>query len=382
MFTFLGVLAVCFVLSKILLKGFRKTKLSARHEKFLELFNLVMFPLQTIFFLTIIYIINEKFFEHSYILFFCLKFCFLWAVVRFTKFFPKKNILFTFISVSIVSLTVLSILEIEQARLTFNLGNFAVSVHGLFKSLGITCFLIWLFWQVNSRIEGFIQKQWDLPPNSKELLVKVSNVGIILVFVLIGLNILGLNLTEFAFLTGSIGIGVGFGLKNIIANLVSGFILLLDKTIQKGAVVEIGGISGTITNIGVRNTIVRSFEGKEILIPNEKFISDKVINLTLSNKQMRLTAKIGVSYDSDPAKVKKILQDTLNNNRFVAKNPGARAYLSDFGDSSIDFSVLFWVEDISTELYQARESVLMDIWQALKYNRIEIPFPQVDVHQR
>jgi len=382
MLTFLGVLAVCFVSSKFMLKGFRKTKLSAKHEKFLEFFNLVLFPLQAIFFLAIIYIINEKFFEHSYILFFCLKFCFLWSVIRFTKFFPKKNILFTFISVSIVSLTLLSILEIEQSRLTFNLGNFAVSIHGLFKSVGITCLLIWLFAQVNRRIEGFIQKQWDLPPNSKDLLVKVSNVGIIVVFALVGLNILGLDLSEFAFLTGAIGIGIGFGLKNIIANLVSGFILLLDKTIQKGAIVEIEGISGTISNIGARNTIVRSFEGKEILIPNEKFINDKVINLTLSNKQVRLTTKIGVSYDSDPAKVKKILQEALNNNRFVAKNPASRAYLSNFGDSSIDFSVLFWVEDISTELHQAKEGVLMDIWQALSDNNIEIPFPQMDVHQR
>ncbi len=382
LFVFLGVLAVCFVLSKVFLKTFRRTKIAHKHEKAVESFNLVLFPLLTIFILTIIYLINEKFFDHSYILFYSLKFCFLWAVVRFTKIFPQKNLLFTFISVSIVILTLLSILEIEQARLTFQLGGFSVSVHDFFRSVGISCLLIWLFSQVNTRIEGFIQKQWDLPPNSKELLVKVSNIGIIVIFALIGLNILGLDLTKFAFLTGAIGIGIGFGLKNIIANLVSGLILLLDKTIQKGSIVELDDISGTISNIGVRNTIVRSFDGKEVLIPNEKFISDKVTNWTLSNRQIRLKVKIGVSYESNPVEVKKVLQDTLNNNRFVAKIPEARAYLDHFGDSSIDFVVLFWVRDISSELYQAKESVLMDIWQALKENNINIPFPQLVIHQR
>ncbi len=381
MFVFLGVLALCFVMSKIFLKTFRKTKIARKHEKFVDSFNLVLFPLLTISILTIIYLINEKFFDHSYILFYCLKFCFLWAIVRFTKIFPKKNLLFTFISVSIISLTLLSILEIGQAKLTFQLGGFSISIHEFFRTVGITCFLIWLFSQVNTRIEGFIQKQWDLPPNSKELLVKVSNIGIIVFFALIGLNILGLDLTKFAFLTGAIGIGIGFGLKNIISNLVSGLILLLDKTIQKGSIVELDDISGTISNIGVRNTIVRSFDGKEILIPNEKFISDKVTNWTLSNMQIRLKVKIGVSYESDPVEVKEILQETLNNNRFVAKSPEARAYLDHFGDSSIDFVVFFWVRDVSMEYHQPKESVLMDIWQALKEHNINIPFPQLVIHQ-
>ncbi len=379
---FLGILAFCFVLSKIFLKTFRRTKVIVKHKKIMEFLELILFPLLTILFLAVIHIINEQFFLHSYILYFCLKLCFLWGVIRFTKFFPKKNILFTFISISIISLTLLSVMEIEQSLLTFHVGDFSLSIYDLLKSVGITCLLIWLFSQVNTRIEGFIQKQWELPPNSRDLLVKVSNVGIVFIFALICLNILGLDLSKFAFLTGSIGIGVGFGLKNIIANLVSGFILLMDKSIEKGSVVEVDNVAGTISSIGVRNTIVRSFEGKEILIPNEKFVSDKVVNLTLSNRQVRLSVTVGVSYDANPAEVKQILQEALNNNRFVAKNPAARAYLADFGDSSVDFLVLFWVLDVGSEMHQARESVLMDIWDALKFHQIEIPFPQVDVHRR
>ncbi len=381
-FAFLCVLVFSFVLVKLFLKTFKKSKVAKRHEKFLNIFNIVLFPLFTVLGLAIVYLINERFFSHSYILLICFKLCLLWLVIRAIKIFPNNNIFFTIISFSIISLTVLSILDVDQKLLTFQLGKFSISLYDFFKSLGLFCFLIWLFFQINRRVERFIHQQWNLPPNSKELLVKVSNICIILVFALVALNILGLDLTRFAFLTGAIGIGVGFGLKSILANFVSGFILLMDKTIQKGSVVEIEDISGTITSIGVRNTIVKSFDGKEILIPNEKFISDKVVNLTLSDRQIRFKAKIGVSYNSEPIEVRKILQAVLDKNSFISKNPSPKAYLSQFGDSSVDFTVFFWVQDISGEIHQAKEQVLLDIWQALKENKIEIPYPQVDVHQK
>ena len=381
-FVFLCVFVFSFVLAKVFLQTFKKSKVAKKHEKLLTTFNIIFFPFVTILVLAVAYLISVRFFSHSYVLLIFFKLCLLWLVIRVIKIFPNNNIFFTIISFSIISLAVLSILDVDQKLLTFQLGKFSISLYDFFKSLGLFCFFIWLFFQINRRVERFIHKQWNLPPNSKELLVKVCNIIIILVFSLVALNILGLDLTRFAFLTGAIGIGVGFGLKSILANFVSGFILLMDKTIEKGSVVEIEDISGIITSIGVRSTIVKSFDGKEILIPNEKFISDKVVNLTLSDRQIRFKAKIGVSYKSEPSEVKKILQEVLDKNSFVSMNPKPKVYLSEFGDSSVNFTVFFWVHDISGEIHQAREQVLLDIWQALKDNNIEIPYPQIDVHQR
>jgi len=375
---FLLVVFFSYLTSLLTLKIFRKSKLKSI-EIFYPFIKTLCFPILTLLLSTIVYIINIKITTDISVFLFCFKLVFLWFIFRLVKVFPKKSFLFTIISFSIITLGILNILGFSSGDLTFDIGSFSFAIQDILGSIAIFFMFIWLSGQFSSRIEKLVETKWDLPPNAKDLLIKVTNIGTFIVLGFVMLNILGVNLAKFAFVSGAIGIGVGFGLKNIFSNSISGFILLLDRSIEKGNIVEIEHILGTVTHIGVRNTIIKSFDGKEVLIPNEKFIGDKVINWTLSNKLIRIKLKIGVSYNSNLHQVKKIIEKVLSENKKVALKPESNVYLNEFSDSSVNFIVLFWITDVSSDYYNSKDSVLFNIWDAFLKNGIEIPYPQMDI---
>ena len=192
---------------------------------------------------------------------------------------------------------------------------------------------------------------------------------------------LGIDLTKVTLLAGALGIGVGLGLQNVVSNFASGLILMIERPINVGDQIDVGGVLGEVRRIGVRSSTIRTSQGAEVIVPNSDLASKQVTNWTLSDRARRYEIDVGVAYGSDPAQVLKLLEGAAANLPEVQKAPPPRALFAGFGDSSLDFRLFAWVESIDIGV-QAQNSLRMAVLRALDEAGIEIPFPQRDLHIR
>jgi small-conductance mechanosensitive channel len=195
----------------------------------------------------------------------------------------------------------------------------------------------------------------------------------------IGVIASGLPITQITVLMGALGVGIGFGLQNIFNNLVSGLIIAIEKPVSIGDMVELGTDTGWIKEIGIRSSNLQTYDGAEVIVPNGELISNKVTNWTLSNKRRRMELPIGVSYKSDPHVVRDLLKQILDEHHEIMKVPEPYLLFTGLGDSSLNFSMYFWVSDF-VEAKRIRSEVLFRVFDVLKEHQIEIPFPQRDIH--
>lgn len=202
---------------------------------------------------------------------------------------------------------------------------------------------------------------------------------IIIIGIFIALSIVGIDLTTLKVLIGALGVGIGFGLQHMVNNLLSGFIILTDKSIVVNDLIEVDGLLGWVEAIGLRATIIRTFNNIEVIVPNSELVYNKVTNYTHSDNLIRIDIPIGISYSSDPNRVKEVLIQALSRlgNR-VEDHPIDVAF-TNFGESSLDFTVLIWT-DQPLKKKRIESEARFAIWNALKENNIEIPFPQRDIH--
>ncbi len=190
---------------------------------------------------------------------------------------------------------------------------------------------------------------------------------------------LGVDMTKFTILAGALGVGIGFGLQNIINNFVSGLILLFERPVQVGDVVEVGGSTGAIQRIGIRASVIRLANASEVIVPNGMLISEKVGNWTLSNRQRRMELRVGVAYGSDPKHVIALLTAAATSHPLVTNNPEPRTYFQEFGDDALLFDLLFWTDDFDN-WPQIKSDVAVAANAALADAKISIPYPQRDLH--
>ncbi len=196
-----------------------------------------------------------------------------------------------------------------------------------------------------------------------------------------GINILGINLSSLAFMAGALGIGIGFGLQNVVNNFVSGIILLFDPSIQVGDMVQIGDDWGTVNRINIRTTIIQTFDNASLIIPNSEMISNKVTNWSFKDPKVRRQVDVGVAYGSDVQLVHKILLQIVNDMPEIMNDPAPRVDFTDFADSALIFRIRFWIT--SPEFWLAAPTELrFKIDEEFKKNGIEIAFPQQDIHIR
>ncbi|MBW2273627.1 MAG: mechanosensitive ion channel, partial [Deltaproteobacteria bacterium] len=204
---------------------------------------------------------------------------------------------------------------------------------------------------------------------------------ILIIGFLLAVAAAGLDLSRFALMAGALGVGIGIGLQDVVNNLVSGLILLFERPIQTGDTVEVGGVMGEVRRIGIRSSTVRTWDGAEVVIPNARFISDQFVNWTLSDRQRRMTIKLGVKYGTDPDRVLEILLERASAHPDVLDTPEPVALFNGFGDSSLDFEVRAWT--LRADAWrQVQSDITIFIDAALKEAGIEIPFPQRDLHLR
>lgn len=206
---------------------------------------------------------------------------------------------------------------------------------------------------------------------------------IIVIGFLIAIAMIGIDLTKLTIILGALGVGIGFGLQGIVNNFVSGLILLFERPLREGDTITIdnGTSWAQIRKIGLRATIVQTFDNADVIIPNADLISNTVTNWTLQNRQMRVMLPIGVAYGSDVAKVHEILLDCAKAHELVLKSPAPTVFFLNLGDSSLDFQLRVWIQDTDDQL-TVKSNLFSSIVDSFNKANIEIPFPQRDLHLR
>jgi len=195
---------------------------------------------------------------------------------------------------------------------------------------------------------------------------------------LLALSVTGMDFSKIGIIAGALSVGIGFGLQNIVSNFISGLILIYEKPVQEGDTVEVDTLLGRVSNIGIRSSTITTYDGAEVVVPNSNLISNQLINWTLSDNKKRIEVKVGVSYESDPHLVLELLLNAALSHESVLRFPEPRPLFVGFGDNSLNFRLLFWVrfeEGLATQ-----SDVVLKIYDILKENNIEIPFPQLDLH--
>lgn len=272
---------------------------------------------------------------------------------------------------------------LDSEMLSFNIGKTRLSAYILIKAALTIVMFFWITGIFSEFGEKRIKTLHGIKESNKALITKIFQIVLYFFSFVVGLNFLGLDLTAFAIFGGAIGIGVGFGLQKITSNFISGIILLFEKSVEHNDLVELSdGTSGFIRHTGARYTLIENVQGKEIMIPNEDFITSRVTNWTYSNSKGRVEIKLGVSYDSDIEKAMALVLEAAKEHPRCLQDPEPNCFLREFADSSINLLLFFWVADVTEGRYGPQSDVMLSIWKKFKANNITIPYPQREVHTK
>ena len=270
---------------------------------------------------------------------------------------------------------------LDQKSLTMKIGGFRLSPYTFIKSLLTIVILFWVAGWVND----FLSKQFHalkgLKPASRTLITKFLQIFIYIVCGLISLRVLGIDLTALAVFSGAIGIGLGFGLQKITSNFISGIILLFEKSLQVDDLIELAdGTQGYVRFMGARYTLIEAFDGREIMVPNEDFITARLTNLTYNDNKAQIEIRLGLSYRADIYKAQQLALDAALEHPRTLRDPEPKCHLNEFGDNSIVFLLLFWVEDVTEGRYAPKSDVMFAVWRKFNEHGIELAYPQRDIH--
>jgi len=305
------------------------------------------------------------------------------AIRSFAKDMPRDpllKILGKFVLIPIGALYALGALEIVTSRvqsIVIPLGNLSFNLLWLIQFMVVGGVIFWLGRWSNEQSSGFINKQDEMLTATRQLASKAAEIAIFGVAFLVVMNIMGISLTSLAVLGGAIGVGLGFGLQKIASNFISGVILLLEGQATVGDYVELdGGEAGTIVKQTARAMILETYDGRWIVVPNEDFITTRVVNYSDQGSANRYEAEFSVSYDTDINRVPEIIEAAVSKHPEVLSKPfPPDCELRGFGESGIDFAVEFWVNGIDDDKNKYTSDVLFLIWNALRDNGIIIPYP-------
>ena len=243
--------------------------------------------------------------------------------------------------------------------------------------------VVWLAFQLSRALRALLEddvfSRVEVGRGVASALSSLAHYLILLLGFLIGLGVLGIDLTRITIIAGALGVGIGFGLQNVVNNFVSGLILLFERPVQVGDSVQLGTLTGEVRRIGIRSSTVRTFDGAEVIVPNSNLVSDQVTNWTLSDRMRRIDLDVGVGYESDPEQVIALINDVARANSGVLPDPAPLVLFVGFGDSALNFQVRVWTARYEDWL-NTRSSLGLGILAALRAAGIVIPYPQRDMH--
>jgi small-conductance mechanosensitive channel len=304
-----------------------------------------------------------------------------WVLIRLSSRLVKNEYLARMVAVVAWIVAALNIAGLLDA-MSISVGAFRLSLLLVLKGLITLALLVWLANTVSRLTEQRLRSFVPLTPAMQVLAGKLVRMTLLTLAVVFALGSIGIDLTAFAVFSGAIGVGVGFGLQKVVSNLVSGVILLMDRSIKPGDVVEIDGTYGSVSTLNARYVSVLTRDGKEFLIPNEDLITQRVTNWSYSNTLIRLHVKLGISYHSNPHRAIELVLEATRDVKRVLKKPDPICLLVAFGDSSIDLELRFWINDPVNGTTNVRSEVMLNVWDLFHENGIEIPYPQRDLTLR
>jgi small-conductance mechanosensitive channel len=265
-------------------------------------------------------------------------------------------------------------------HISFDIGQIHISLLVINRALLLTLLLYWLSRKLLIILHYWLTMGSGLTAAIQILLYKLGSIFLFAAAIALVLHYMGLDLTIFTLFSGALGLGLGFGLQKVFANLVSGFIILADKSIKPGDVIQLGNQYGWINYLGGRYVSVISRNGAEHLIPNENLVTNEVINWSYSNNLVRLKLPVGVSYESDLEKARDLMLEVANATKRILVDPKPSCLLVGFGDSTINLELRVWINDPQNGLGRVKSDLYWGIWKVFREHGIELPYPQRDVH--
>ena len=270
---------------------------------------------------------------------------------------------------------------LDSSAFSFKVGETRFSIYILLKSLLTIITIFWITSIFSEFVEKRIQKISDIKFNNRSLIIKVFQLILYFGAFIFSLNFLGIDLKGLAIFSGALGIGIGLGLQKISANFISGLVLLFEKSIEHGDLINLpDGSEGFVKRIEARFTLIETLSGKEIMIPNETFMTNSITNSTHTDTSGRIDIPFNVSYESDLDFVIRLIEKEINELPDCSKEKKAKCFLTEFGSDGINLMVHFWIGNVKSGRFFQKSEVIRCIWRSLKDNNISIPFPQRDIH--
>ncbi|MGH8781383.1 mechanosensitive ion channel family protein [Paraburkholderia sp.] len=289
------------------------------------------------------------------------------------------------VSLAVWAGMVLTVLGIQDqviawmASVRFRIANTHITLLSLLTGILWVCVTMIVAMWLGSTFEDRLMRSRTLDANLKVVLARVGRALLILAAVLISLSLVGIDITVLGVFGGALGVGLGFGLQKIASNYVSGFIILIDRSLRLGDTINVGGLQGMVTQIRTRYTVVRGLDGNETLIPNEKLITDVVQNQSSYLTRGYAKAAVQVAYTSDVERAMALLVDATHGVDRVLQEPAPTPYLASFGADGINLELGFWIEDAATGTASVRSAVNRNIWRLFVEHGISIPYAQREV---
>ena len=326
--------------------------------------------------------------SRSYLVGIAAELCTAWVIISIVSRLIRNRsvaktialIAWTTAALSILNLLPQTISALDSVGL--HMHNIRLTPLLVIKTVFTVSVLVWLALLIGRFADNRINNSEDLNPSLQVLLGKLIKAVLMVVAVVAASSLVGIDLTALAVFSGAIGLGIGFGLQKVVSNLISGIILLVDKSIKPGDVISVGDTYGKINELAARYASVISRDGREYLIPNEDLITSQVINWSYSSDLVRIDLDFGVSYEASPHKVRELSKAVAATHKRIQAVPPPVCHITEFGESSINYKLRFWIRDPGQGTVNVRGDVFLLLWDGLMEAGIDIPYPHRDIAMR
>jgi small-conductance mechanosensitive channel len=354
------------------------------NQIFKRYFLPLLYPLLSLFWLALGFVIYIQFFKQTIIFSTTIKLVSLFLFLRFLRISSNSTFIANAAGFFLIPTLILHIFGLLEStinyldEIAFQIGKLKISVFLIIKGVITLLLAFWASNIVSRKSKSYIDSNKNIKSSTKGIISKFIDIIIYAVILIIILKTFGVDMTTLAVIGGAVGVGIGFGLQKIASNFISGIILLFEKSVEVGDIVELdnGNIYGTIKHFGGRYTLVEASDGKEIMIPNEEFIINKVTNWTYSNNRAKIEINLGVAYNSNLDKVKEIMINCATEHQRCLKYPEIECYIKDFAEYEIKFVLYLWISDITEGRLNVKSDIMNNIFKKFGENNIEIPVPQ------
>lgn len=325
--------------------------------------------------------------SRSYLLAVALKLALAWLVIRLITSMIRNTFIVRVVSISawlVAALSIIGQLDFVVDALdsvSIVLGGLRLSPLLVIKLGVLLVAALWLTNIASNFAESRITRASDLTPSIQVLLIKMVRMGLMIVAIAIALSAVGINLSALAIFSGAAGVGIGFGLQKIVANFISGIILLADKSVKPGDLVTIGDSSGRISAMNTRYISVAAGDGREFLIPNEDLVTQKVTNWTYTDKNTLVKINFGSNYDANPRLVCKLAIEIATAVPRAMKSKSPNCLLTEFTEAGMKFVLTLWINDPG-DMDSVRSEVMLSLWDAFKREGIRVPYPVRELRVR